>query len=690
MRLRRGSASFVACISLSCVSVDLALAQDAETEATPLPPVTVETQAAAPKAKKKAANKKSSTAKAAVPSQQPAVAAQKPAGIPRTSDGTAHGPVEGYVAENTATGIKTNTPLNEIPQSISVVGTEQMRDQGVQTMQDALRYVPGVVAESHGTDSRSDGYFIRGIAPAEYLDGLRRNFDTFYFGYRLEPYMMERVEVLRGPASVLYGQASVGGILNAVSKRPHGDTGGEITAEYGSFDFKQVKFDHSGLITSDGKLSYRVTGLARDSGTQTNHVDNDRYTIQPAITWRPDKDTTVTFLGYFQKDRSGSTQQIFPRVGTLFPNVNGKRIPIDSFIGEPGDYYDTDVASGSLFIEHNITSSLKLKHVSRYTDSSNKYDVKYPAVWGYIDAAQEEVARARGVSDSGTRTFSQDTNLETWFSTGPVQHRIVGGVDYTNFKTNRTSTNYIGFNSALANLDFINVYNPKYGNNEWIPFSCALGCMDDQKISQTGLYLQDQMRLGNWIAVLGVRHDWAENETTNRAPPAATKHVSQKSEATTYRAGLMYEFSFGLTPYVNYAESFIPVPGVTAPASGSKPFDPQTGRMYEAGFKFQPKGANFAVNGSVFDIAETGRVVAGATDLALQNGFTDRIEANAMESNGKSLAEQHLELQQMQMKDPQRYALPETQAKLDKILETRIKRGELDEFGREVPKRRRA
>ena len=181
--------------------------------------------------------------------------------------------------------------MKEIPQSISVVGAEQIRDMGAQTLQETLRYVPGVVADGYGLDSRTDSPFIRGTEAAEYLDGLRRTSSYYTYNYRVDPYFMERIEVLRGPASVLYGQAPVGGIINSVSKRPQDERGGEITVEYGTFDFKQVKFDTTGLVTSDGKWSYRLTGLARDADTQVDYVDDDRYAIQPAITFRPDSDT---------------------------------------------------------------------------------------------------------------------------------------------------------------------------------------------------------------------------------------------------------------------------------------------------------------------------------------------------------------------------------------------------------------
>lgn len=517
---------------------------------------------------------------------------------------TAYGPVEGYAATRTATGIKTDTPLKEIPQSISVVGSEQIRDMGAQTLQDTLRYVPGAVADAYGLDSRTDSVLIRGTDAAEYLDGLRRTFSYYTYNYRIDPFFMERIEVLRGPASVLYGQAPVGGIINSVSKRPETEESGEFTVEYGTFDYKQVKFDMTGPASADGKWSYRLAGLARDADTQVDYVEDDRYAIQPALTYRPDSDTTITLLGLFQKDHSGSTGQFYPHIGTIFPNVNGRHISRDRFVGEPGDYYDTDVASGTLIFEHEFNSVFKVQHTSRYADIHNDYDSTYAVFWApYVPGSEEEeLYRTRWKSITDTQIFTQDTNLQAKFATGAMTHRILGGVDYTHFKAAQGT-------ASADDVNPFNVYNPKYGQGMWTGTDCAGTFYDgvadslddlevcsfaDQSVSQTGLYIQDQIRLENWIAVLGVRKDWI----TNKADGSDT----QKDAAVSYRAGLMYELASGLTPYVSYAESFIPV---VAPGG---PFDPRGGRMYELGFKYQPNGANFAINGAIYDLTESNQL----------------------------------------------------------------------------------
>ncbi len=595
-----------------------------------LPKMTVETTTAKKVAKKSAPKKQTQSVSTATPTPQ---LQTQPSSAGASQAETATGPVSGYNATRSATGTKTDTPLRQVPQSITVVGAEQIRDQGAQSVQDALRYVPGTVADAYGFDSRTDSVFIRGTEAADYLDGLRRTFNYYSFNYRIDPYFMERLEVLRGPASVLYGQAPVGGIINGVSKRPQNEQSGEISIEYGTFDFKQVKFDTTGLVSSDGKWSYRLTGLARDSETQVDYVDDDRYAIQPAITYRPDGNTAITLLGHFQKDKTGSSSQFFPIVGTLFPNENGRTISRDRFVGEPSDYYNTDVASGTLLVEHKFNSVFKLQHASRYADIHNDYDSTYAVFWDttylepdipgfvggtpYIPGSNEErLYRTRWKAITDTQTFNQDTNLEGKFSTGIFAHKVLGGVDYSHFQASQ------GTASAL-DLNGINVYNPVYGQSVLLGADCSgattilsnleICSYADQKVTQTGLYVQDQIRVGNWIAVLGARKDWIDNEAGGS---------TQKDDAVTYRAGLMYEFGSGFTPYFSYGESFVPVVGTTSPANGSKSFDPQAGRMYELGFKYQPTGANFAINSAIYDIEESNRLESDPvnTGFSVQTG----------------------------------------------------------------------
>jgi iron complex outermembrane recepter protein len=620
------------------LSASAAVAQQAEPQVSPepaapppsdpatLPEVVVDTT----KEKKVTAKKKKPKAKNTSTTQ--AIGAPSPGpqtGTTGRGAESAVGPVKNYNATSTATGTKTDTPLSEVPQSISVVGAEQIRDMGAQTLQEVLRYTAGVVADAYGLDSRADSTFIRGMDPVDYLDGLRRTFSYYTYSYRIDPFFLERAEVLRGPASVLFGQSTVGGIINSVSKRPQQEEGGEFTVEYGTFDYKQVKFDMTGPASEDGKWSYRLTGLARDADTQVDYVEDDRYAIQPEITFRPDSDTAITVIGHFQKDEAGLTGQFYPHVGTIYPNVNGRRISRDRFVGEPGDHYDTDVASGTLLVEHKFNSFLKLQHASRYADIHNDYDSTY-ADWSYLDADEEQLGRWRYIAFTDTQIFDQDTNLEARFVTAGLAHRVLGGVDYSHFKAQTDS-------GWAYNATPFDVYNPVYGQpaDYWSYYPCGTAnytqvssvpiCSHtNQEVMQTGLYVQDQMRLGNWIGVAGARKDWIENEADG---------AGQRDDAVSYRAALMYEFASGFTPYISYGESFIPVVGTTSPANGKHVFSPQQGRMYELGFKYQPTGSNFAINGAVYDIAESNRLMPDPDDQT----FTYSVQVGGVSIKGFEL-----------------------------------------------------
>ena len=218
---------------------------------------------------------------------------------------TALDPVSGFVPPTTITGSKTDTPLREQAQSISVVTRDEIDARQSQSIGDALRYTAGVRVEPYGPDTRYDWFTLRGFSAesnAVFLNGLRYHFGTLT-GI-VEPYGLERIEVLRGPASVLYGQIGPGGIVNLVSRRPTDDSHGEVRLSGGSNGTAQGAFNSSGKLTEDGKWTYSLTGLERSGGTQVDFVKNDRTFIAPSVTYRPDADTKVTVLSYFQHDQT--------------------------------------------------------------------------------------------------------------------------------------------------------------------------------------------------------------------------------------------------------------------------------------------------------------------------------------------------------------------------------------------------
>ena len=646
-------------------------AEPAPSAAQELPAVEVVAKKAAP-AKKKQATKQA-PAKKAAPAQAAATEAAPTSPSPG-APGSGAGPVEDYAAKSSSTATKTDTPLKETPQSISVVGKEQMRDQGVQNLQEALRYMPGVIADGFGYDSRGDYSVVRGISQAYFLDGLRTTNGYYVNSAAIEPYGLERAEVLRGPSSMLYGQVPTGGFVNAISKVPQPIPHREVGVDYGSFDFKQVRTDMTGPLTQDGKWLYRFVGLARDADTQVDYVDNDRLLLAPSLTYQPTNDTSITLLGNFRKDQTGSSQQFLPQIGTLTPNVNGQRVNHSTFVGEPGDHYDTEQQSATLLFDHRFDEDLKLHNSTRYTTTDNEYRSTYAAILSptraiaingllspifggpvlnpvnspFLNASQTEVARAVTYQMTETHVFNSDTSLTGDFWTGPLAHRVTGGFDYTRYATDVNTAGTLIDNLLTTSTlgvplqPVFDIYNPVYGQSGQL-LSLAGGFVSADDIplfarphevqSQAGLYVQDQIKLGRWSTVLGVRQDWITIEQAG----SANEHES----ATTGRAALLYNFDSGLTPYVSYSRSFLPLPGNPV---GQTIFDdfrtlkaasPTEGDQIEIGFKFQPHNAPYMINGAIYAMNDRNRVVQPDVLFQAVQGVDVNVRGFELEAIGK-------------------------------------------------------
>lgn len=503
------------------------------------------------------------------------------------------------------TGMKTGTPLIEMPQSVSVITSEQIRDQGVDNLAQALRYAPGVNGEPFGFEPRTTFIRLRGFDATTtglYRDGLQLRNPRFAVGYNIELYGAERVDVLRGPASVLYGQGNPGGLINYVSKRPKPYTFGEAELEVGSFDQFQGQFDVNGPVTDDGSLAVRLTGLARNSDTQVDFIDNDRLFVAPALTWRPTIDTSITFLGYYQQDESRASQAL-PSEGTREPNPNG-RIPTDLFTGEPDvDQYDREEFSVGWLAEHELTEGWILRQNARYY--SSELDDVTVFVNGLDQTDLRTLNRFAFGSFGDLDGFAIDNQSQWRFATGGLKHTLLLGLDYQDVEVASLQT----FGLAPA----LDAFDPVYGQpvDEPPPFGDT-----DTTQKQTGLYLQDQVEIGDhWVATLNARYDEAETTTRDLLFDARTE---QDDEEFTGRIGLVYLADNGLAPYVSWSTSFLPSLGTNADGD---PLEPETGEQLEAGVKYQPPGARSFVTVSLFDI-ERDNVVEfdPATFLPIQTG----------------------------------------------------------------------
>ena len=497
------------------------------------------------------------------------------------------GPVEGYVAERTATGTKTDTLLVETPRSVSVITAERIEDQNAASLAEALRYTPGIQGETFGFEPRTTFLRIRGFDATTtglFRDGLRLSNPGFAIGYSLEPYGAERIEVLRGPASVLYGQASPGGLVNYVSKRPTLRPLREVELEAGSFERLQGKLDLGGPIDEAGRFSYRLTALVRESDTQVDFVPDNRLYVAPALTWRPSEDTTLTLLAHVHRDETRPSQRL-PAEGTLQPNPNG-RIPTNRFTGEPAvDQYDREESAVGYLLEHRFGDAWTFRQNLRYYENNVDDRTIFPTA---LLADQRTVSRALFESFGDVEGFTVDNQGEVAFATGAIRHTLLAGLDYQRVEASSLQT----FGAAPT----LDLFSPVYGAPVAPP---PVFKNEDADEKQVGLYLQDQMKLGKWTASLGARHDRATTTTLNNLTGARTE---QTDSATTGRAGIVYLSEAGFAPYASYSESFLPALG-TDPSGA--PFKPETGHQYEVGVKYQPRGAKSFASIAYFDLTRS-------------------------------------------------------------------------------------
>lgn len=494
---------------------------------------------------------------------------------------------------------KMDVPVEEQPYSVSVVDRSFIEDSGAKTIQDALLYTPGVYAGAFGFDTRIDSAKVRGVDAGRYLDGLRQIYGS-YNTVRTNVYALESIEVLKGPSSMLYGQGDLGGIINSVSKLPKGESEGEIWAQYGTFNRKQLAVDVTGPATENGELLYRLVALGRDSDTQVDYVEDDGYLISPSLTWRPSDSTSVSLLLNRQENKGQVSAQFLPQAGTLDPGSQGY-IGSERFVGEPGwDRYDREKTEATLFLDHQLNESWGVSATARYTRSSTEnreHWVRIPSV----PDANGEVARTIYTADAETRIFNFDARLEGDIDLGITRHQIIVGADRQDARWEQS--NYFYGYGLGGTFD---VYDPEYGNlNDSV---ITPSDRPDNEIEQFGLYVADHIEIGPVVVSAGLRHDWAENRRLNLT---GADTVSDE-EATTGRAGVMYRFDNGLSPYISYAEAFSMNLGTDGTASANT-LKPTTGEQQEAGIKYVSPDRSLGVTAAYFDIEQKNRVSDGST-----------------------------------------------------------------------------
>lgn len=476
---------------------------------------------------------------------------------------------------------KAPTRLLETPQSISVVTRELMESRQITNLQQALQTVAGVSPVNFGRRGFDD-INIRGFRSSEsiLIDGLVQSPGMWT---RLNSYGYERFEVLKGAASILYGQVQPGGIVNAVSKRPKKDALNEVSLDLGSFGLKTVSADFNRPLSESGKAALRVNAQVADTQDPTDLVYRKDRWLAPSLSLDLGAQTDFVIFGTYSQSEWMRQQGLTP-FGTLLPNPNGK-IPVTRYTGEPGfGAYDVQQVTLGYSLEHAFSPQLVLRQNVRYEEETG---VGNFVSNGTLQANQRLQNRQATRQYFDYQLLATDTSVLAHFDALGVKHRLVAGLD-----ARRGNSSNASRSCTVAPMD---LYNPVYGVAAVCP--AALTTDAPARLTVTGLYAQDQIKFApGWTALVGLRHDRSKNAIDNRVTQKATV---QKDQATTFSGGLVYEFSPGWAAYGSYGESFLPVSGTNF---AGKPFDPETGQQWEAGIKYEAPGGRLTGALAVYDL----------------------------------------------------------------------------------------
>jgi len=514
------------------------------------------------------------------------------------------GGIEGYVAGRSMAGTKTNTAIMEMPQAISVVGREQIRDQKPSKFDEIVRYTPGILGGTFGADPRNDWFLIRGFKSDDnslFFDGLQL-FYTSYASWKLQPFNLERVEVLRGPSAVLYGGSSPSGIVNAVSKTPPVEPIRYLETGVNNYGNSYLAFDFGGPVATpaeSGKLFTRLVGQVQGGGTQVDFTPDNNFFIAPSVTWKPDADTTFTVLASAAKNETRGLN-FLPYVGTVVAAPFG-RIPTKLFTSDPSvDTFKREQEMLGYQLERNLSDNVTFRQNARFAH----VDVTYATLFGLgyeTTPGAANLARGNFLTRGIANQADLDSQLEYRFNTGILRHTALFGLDLKHYSID----DWQGFGAATS----LNLLNPIYTPTARFSGAPYQDATLTQK--QLGAYVQDQIKLDRFTLVLSGRNDWVATTNDNHIGIGQDREDSRFSG----RAGLIYNFDFGLAPYISYATSYNPVVGLNA---AGQLLQPETGKQAEVGLKFQPNGFNGHFGVALFDLKRQNALTTDPSNVLLQ------------------------------------------------------------------------
>ncbi len=528
---------------------------------------------------------------------------------------TATTPVTGYTVKTSQGAMKTDRPLITTAQSVSVITRQQIDDQGAMDVNQALNYTAGAFSNFAGAATRYDTVSLRGFHGGDvdniFLDGLRLMSDPgSYNVLQVDPWFLERIDVIKGPSSALYGQTVPGGLVMESTRRPQFRQEGHFSASAGTNNSNSVGFDYTNAINNN--WAFRLTGITRNSDTQYDHTREEKYALSPSLLWQPDEDTSLLLRAYLQKDPSGGYHGAVPGDGSITEH-NGRKLSNGFYDGDSSlDRFKRREQIYSYEFAHRINDTWALRSNASYAHSSVDLDQVYQIGWNSINP--DLLNRYYSGSRSSLAAFALDNQLEADFATGEIAHKVVIGAEYHQYK------NQLSDASGEANP--LNVR-----TGEAVGPSIAHAFYDSQRrYYQTGVYLQDEMIWQKWHLDLSGRYDRIVSETEDET---AMSRYRRQDDHVSGRAALLYAFDNGVSPYVSYSQAI--TPQSLSGADGNL-LKPTTSEQYEAGLKYQPVGTSDLYSVALYDLTQKdvgNRVVVGSYYIPAGKVHSQGIELEA-------------------------------------------------------------
>lgn len=488
-------------------------------------------------------------------------------------------------AETTFAATKTETHILDVPQTVNAVTKEVIEEQNLVQLNDVAPYVAGV-----NEFSVYDDITIRGFRNSDdrRINGLRS-----YNNFWSQPYIanVERVEVIKGPSAVLYGQASPGGVINIVTKKPLAERRHEIRGDVGTFGSGDnqgfLALDTTGPVNENGSLLYRFNASTWDQDSFRTEIFDKGYQLAPSFSWVPSDDTRVNLeLNYTNRESVLDRGQ---------PNLADASdlgaVPIDVSVTQPGDGLDFEDFTAAVSLDQALSDNWRLAAAIQY--QRYEEDLREHRVGGNLPSGSEYNVRY-GERDTEAETLSGTVYTTGQFETGGIGHKLTIGADAL------TREDEV-LDQQAQNVFVFDVLNPEnirrpvdtynLATPSWSPY--------DTEEERTGVFVQDQITLGDWDVLGGLRY--------SRFSTVAWDGEENSDNELTLRLGTVYRYTDSLSFYGTYAEGFEPNFGYTAQEGG--PFDPTTSRLYEVGAKHLAYGGDLLLTAALYHIVNDDMVV---------------------------------------------------------------------------------